>query len=146
LNTQCIYCGDAHNHNTYRIDGCKHCDGTCRQVRKTAHVVDTDTVKDLITFQRDKDRATDEAVGYLKGVITPPETSDDDALQWLSTLMESVNDWVHDVAVMRFGLDVVATYRLWLPGDENRLLPMPLRYAAVQPASPQAIVNILAGR
>lgn len=40
---------------------------------------------------------------------------------------------------------VTVTYRRWLAGDESRNLPMPLRYAATHPQSPQAIIGVLSG-
>lgn len=38
------------------------------------------------------------------------------------------------------------TYRRWMHGDENRLLPMPLRYAAAHPCSASAIIAVLKGK
>lgn len=66
----------------------------------------------------------------------------EDAPQWLLDMCVAAHDLAHDAALLRWP-DIVLTCRLWLPGDENRLLPMPLRYAAPQPQSAGAILGVL---
>lgn len=66
----------------------------------------------------------------------------EDSPKWFVDLMFTAHDFAHDVARMRWP-EIVVTCHLWLPGDENRLLPMPLRYAAPQPQSAGAILGVL---
>jgi hypothetical protein len=66
----------------------------------------------------------------------------EDSPQWLIDMCVAAHDLAHDAVQLRWP-EIVVTCRLWLPGDENRLLPMPLRYAAAQPSSAGAILGVL---
>ena len=69
-------------------------------------------------------------------------------LEWPNPFVDHDHHRLRSVAEILADVEgepLTVTCRLWLKGDENRYLPMPLRYAAAHPCSASAIIAVLKG-
>lgn len=81
INSQCLHCGDAHNglHNTAVVDGCPHCEGSCRQRRRLAHV---DYIDHVIIYDAATGANWDDAEDVVVAIIRPKGQTEAPVVDW----------------------------------------------------------------